>query len=322
MEQLAYIRQSILCEGKGRGSKIADFTNGSGFNLTVNIDRGMDIVDASFKGIPLAWRSPSGYVAPEFYEANGLGWLRSWSGGLLTGCGLRNVGVPDCVGAETHGLHGRLSNIPAEDIVIEREWRNGLFVQSISGTVKQTAVFFENLHLRRKITSVMGENSYTVEDSITNHGFKSSPLMLLYHINLGYPLLSENTRIETLKHHVTPRDTVAAAGIDEWNIICPPRNAYQEQVFYHDIPADDDGFATVTLTNRDVGFAFQLKYRIAELPKFVQWKQMGQGEYVVGFEPANCYPEGQNSERARGTLKEIAPGETVNTMLKISVLEL
>jgi hypothetical protein len=46
---------------------------------------------------------------------------------------------------------------------------------------------------------------------------------------------------------------------------------------------------------------------------------MGQGEYVVGLEPANCFPEGQAQNAKRGSLRMIAPGERVETYLRLSV---
>lgn len=321
VEQLAQIRQAVLDDGRGRGSRVAEFVNGSGLNFTVNLDRGMDIAEASYRGIPLAWISPNRPVAPAFYEPEGLGWLRTWGGGLLTGCGLRNVGNPGPAGAETHGLHGRLSHIPAEDVAVEKKWIDGYYVQSISGWVKQTAVFFENLHLKRKISSVMGQNSIRVEDIVENHGFAVSPLMLLYHINLGFPLLDKDAYLTAASHEAVPRDGIAAMGHKDWQKSEAPQPGYKEQVFYHEIPAGHDGFAAVTLTNPALKLAFQLEYRVAELPYLIQWKQMGQGEYVLGLEPANCHPEGQNSERQRGTLRELAPGQSISTCLKLTVLE-
>ena len=92
MRQLAGIRRAELEDGKGRGMRILDVTNGSGLAFTVYPDRGMDIGETTFKGIPIAWITPNGPVAPQFYDASGLNWLRSWGGGLLTGCGLMNVG--------------------------------------------------------------------------------------------------------------------------------------------------------------------------------------------------------------------------------------
>ena len=322
IEQLAQVRQSVLDDGRGRGSRVAEFSNGSGLNFTINLDRGMDIADASFKGVPFAWKSANRDVAPAFYEPEGLNWLRTWGGGLLTGCGLSNVGSPATIGNEQHGLHGRLSHIPAEEVAVEKQWVDGRYVQSISGWVKQTAVFFEKLHLRRKISSIMGEHSILVEDTIENHGFTNSPLMLLYHINLGFPLVDEHAQLEAAEHKVVPRDGIAAVGLQHWARLEAPQPGYKEQVFYHAIPAGPDGFASITLTNPALKLAFRLDYRVAELPNLIQWKQMGQGEYVLGLEPANCFPEGQNAERQRGTLRELAPGQRISTCLKLTVREL
>ena len=104
----------------GRGIRIADVDNGSGLRFAVLLDRGMDIGDASFNGVPFAYQSPVGMVHPPYFEPDGYRWLRSFGGGLMTGCGLRNVGNPEveegmCV-TGPQGLHGRLSNTPAEDI--------------------------------------------------------------------------------------------------------------------------------------------------------------------------------------------------------------
>ena len=322
MEQLANIRQAVLDDGRGRGSRIAEFVNGSGLNFTVNLERGMDIADASFRGIPLAWKSANRDVAPAFYEPEGLGWLRTWGGGLLTGCGLTNVGSPASCGGQEHGLHGRISHIPAEEVSVDKRWVDGHYIQSISGWVRQTVVFFEKLHLKRKISSVMGQNSILIEDTIENHGFADSPLMLLYHINLGFPLLDERAYLEAAGHEVVPRDDIAAVGIKQWNKFDVPQLGYKEQVFYHAIPAGSDGLASITLTNPALKLAFRLEYRAAELPYLIQWKQMGQGEYVLGLEPANCHPEGQNAERQRGSLRTLAPGQSIGTWLKLTVLEL
>ena len=87
MEQLADARLVELAEGPGRGSRLIEFRNGSGLAFTVAPDRGMDLVDCSFRGIPLVFRAPAGYVSGERYEPQGTGWLRSWQGGLMTTSG-------------------------------------------------------------------------------------------------------------------------------------------------------------------------------------------------------------------------------------------
>jgi hypothetical protein len=315
MDQLARIRTSLLDDGRGRGIRIADIDNGSGLRFTVLLDRGMDIGDASINGIPVAYQTPVGIVHPSFYEVGGVCWLRSFGGGLLTGCGLCNVGNPD----GTEGLHGRLSNTPAEELSVRKEWIDGKYYLSVSGTVREVSFFGENLELKRTISTAMGDNSITVSDEVTNRGVRPSPLMLLYHINAGFPLLNENSVVEGRVKKTTPRTDEAAAGIDEWNVCQKPAAGYTEQCFFHDVEADADGMARMTLSNSDSGMAMEVAWRKAELPYFTQWKMMGEQEYVMGLEPANCHPEGQTAEKENGTLKIISPDETVRFKIGIAL---
>ena len=316
MDQLARIRTSVLDDGRGRGIRIADVDNGSGLRFTVMTDRGMDIGDASINGIPLAYQTPAGPVHPAYYNADGANWLRSFGGGLLTGCGLRNVGTP----SEGEGLHGRLSNTPAEDISVSKKWENGKYILSLSGTVREVSFFGENLELLRTVSTAMGDNSISISDRVTNRGVRPSPLMLLYHINLGFPLLNENAVLEGNVRKTTPRTESSAAGLPTWNRCQPPTAGCAEQCFFHDIEPDADGMARMTLRNPDSGLALEVAYRKAELPFFTQWKMTGQQEYVMGLEPANCRPDGQTQERENGTLRTLEPDETVEHLVTISIL--
>lgn len=323
MDQLARIRTSVLDDGRGRGIRMADIDNGSGLRFTVLLDRGMDIGDASFNGIPFAYQSPVGAVHPSYFESDGLRWLRSFGGGLVVGCGLRNVGSPEAGNGMRVdgplGLHGRLSNTPAEDIAVSKVWKNGKYVLSISGIIREVSVFGENLELRRTISTAMGDNSISIFDEVTNLGVRPSPLMILYHINVGFPLLSETSVVEGKVKNTIPRNEGAAAGLGEWNMCRPPTGGYAEQCFFHDVAADTDGMARMTLRNPASGLVMEVAYRKAELPYFTQWKMMGQQEYVMGLEPANSYPDGQAAEKENGTLQIIDPGEMVEFKVMISL---
>ena len=323
MSQLASVRRLVSDDGKGRGMRVIEVDNGSGLALTVWPDRGMDIGQARFKGVPLAWLARNGEVAPSCYEPGGIEWLRTWGGGLLTGCGLSNVGGPVEAGGERHGLHGRLSHLPAEEVNTSAEWTaDGRYELTVCGRLRQSRVFGENLLLTRRITTALGDASVTVCDTIENAGFAPAPLMLLYHLNLGWPLVDEGARLETPPHTITPQNDHAAASLGAWAEISAPIAGFHEQVYYHAIPADRHGFASARLANPRLGLALDVTYRTAELPHLIQWKMMGQGEYVVGLEPANCYPEGQARMAERGLLRHLAPGEKTETFLKLSVAEL
>jgi len=316
MDQLARIRTSVLDDGRGRGIRIADIDNGSGLRFTVLLDRGMDIGDASFNGIPFAYQTPVGPVHSAYYEADGLRWLRSFGGGLLTGCGLSNVGNPEREeGMRVDGplgLHGRLSNTPAEEVSVCKEWRDGKYTLSVSGTMREVSFFGDNLELKRTISTAMGDNSITISDEVANRGVRSAPLMILYHINAGFPLLSETAVVEGKVVETMPRTSNAAEGIGAWNICQTPTGGYVEQCFFHDVEADADGMARMTLRNPESGLALEVAYRKAELPFFTQWKMMGEQEYVMGLEPANCHPDGQAAEKDKGTLKVIGPDERMD----------
>ena len=315
MDQLTRIRTSVLDDGRGRGIRIADVDNGSGLRFTVLLDRGMDIGDASFKGISFVYQTPVGSVHPAYFEPAGLGWLRSFGGGLMAGCGLRNVGSPN--GEE--GLHGRISNIPAENISVSKGWKNDRYELSVTGVVREVSFFGENLELKRTISTAMGDNSIIICDEVTNRGVRPSPLMLLYHINAGFPLLSESSIVEGNVKNTIPRTDEAAKGIGEWSVCQKPTDGYVEQCFFHDVETDADGMSRMTLRNPESGMDMEVAYRKAELPYFTQWKMMGCQEYVMGLEPANCHPDGQAQERKNGTLKIIRPCETVELKVIISM---
>jgi hypothetical protein len=143
ISQICDIRLSSLKGGVETGVNIADVKTGSGLNFTVILDRGMDIGDANYNGIPLAWMSPTGYVHPSFFEQDGFGWLRSFFGGLLTTCGLTYAGAPCVDEGKALGLHGRISNIPAKNISINKYWQKDDYIMEITGEIREVSVFGE-----------------------------------------------------------------------------------------------------------------------------------------------------------------------------------
>jgi hypothetical protein len=131
--------------------------------------------------------------------------------------------------------------------------------------------------------------------------------MLLYHINVGYPLVRAGARLETPAVHVYPRDDDARAGFDRWAEYDAASVGYPEQVFFHHVAADS-AISQVLLHNGELGFG--VEWSTDTLPYFTQWKNTRQGIYVSGIEPGNCLPEGQNAARRSGRLAMLQPGET------------
>ena len=318
MDQLAAIRRYTLEDGKGRGMRVLEVTNSSGFDFTVYPDKGLDIGPARFNTLPLAWASRNGPVAPAFYDGSSIEWLRTWAGGLLTTCGLINAGVPCTTPEGEQGLHGRMDHTPAEAVNTRAYWNDcGEYVLEISGDIAHTRVFGENLVTSRTIVTRLGYPGLEVIDRTENRGSSTMPLMLLYHMNLGWPLVSAAARLEAPEHAVTPQNPYCAEHIADWSRFAEPQANFPEQVFYHDLPTDDEGFCTMRLVNPELGRTLAISFRKAELPYLIQWKCPATGEYVTGLEPSNCYPEGQLRNAERGILRHIEPGQIVETCIRI-----
>lgn len=311
-----------LADGVEAGVEAIDVRSGGGLRFLVLASRGLDIADAEFDGIPLAWRSPTGRVHPSFYETTGLGWLRGFYGGLLVTCGYTSVGTPSIDAGEELGLHGRASYLPAERVAIEQGWTADGYRITVRGVLRQARVSGEHVVVRRTITTLLGSRALRLEDEVENAGSAANPLMLLYHVNLGFPLLDDGAEVITPARHVWPRDTQAASGLADYWRVGGPERGYAEQVFYHDLESGSDGIVEAGLINRSLrsGLGVALRFDRKALPRFIQWKMLGEGTYVMGLEPANCLVEGRAAERARGTLEHLEPGEQRRFWIELQVL--
>ncbi len=314
LRQIADVRLMTLDDGMERGVRVAQVRTGSGLDFTVLLDRAMDIGTTVFNGIPVAWQSGTGAASPSRYEPHGKGWLRTFHGGLLALCGLTQAGAaPDnSIDPETDevlGLHGRIGTTPAHDIRIERVWTDDQWVIRLSGVVDEVALFHSRLRLERTIQITPGEPIITIEDRVRNMGGQPAPLMMLYHCNFGWPLVSPESEMLSPSHEVTPIDAIAEAGISTWNRFQAPTPGYAEQVFFHKIEKTDTP-QVAAIVNPPLGLGMEVIFDPSTLNCLTEWKQMGFGDYVLGIEPGNCLPTGRVAERAAGRLRMLPPGET------------
>jgi hypothetical protein len=321
IQQVAGIRMMELCDGLERGVRIADVRTGSGLRFQVSLDRGMDLSVAEYRGVPLAFRSPNGDVHPHRFEPEGFDWQRGFAGGLMTGCGMTQVGSP-CVDEGTAlGQHGRLSTLSASAVHQSTRWEGDEYVMCLNGEVRETTPFKENLLLLRTIETRLGESVITIRDVVINEGDHAAPLMMLYHVNAGWPVVNETARLYLHDACTEPRDADARSGLPDARVFCSPAPGYREQVFYHTLAGDTDGFATAMIADGHKNLGLFVRYRQAELPRFIEWKMMGCGFYAVGMEPANCLVGGRAKERAQGTLQFLAPGEERHFLVQIGVVD-
>jgi galactose mutarotase-like enzyme len=261
----------------------------------------------------MGYFSPCGYVAPAFYDDKEDGFLKSFTAGFLTTCGLRAVGAACEDEGERLPVHGTIANTPAETAYWEEV--DGKLV--IHAVMKDERIFTHKLVLRREIICSLDTNELEIHDIIENRGDMDSPAMIMYHMNLGYPLLSENAILRVNSDEVIPRDPRAAEDLDTWNVVIPPQKQFAEQCYFHKF--SQPGVAS--LYNPDVRVGVAIHFDPKNLTHFTQWKMMGERDYVLGLEPGNCHPNGRHKMREEGTLTVLKPGESVSYVVKVEMLD-
>lgn len=321
MSQVARVRAYRLADGYEAGTLAVDIATGSGFQFTVVPDRGMDISLASLNGHSLAWRSAQTDRNPAHYEPAGLGWLRSFPGGLVTTCGLTWHGAPSVDDGKELGLHGRISNTPATNVQWDAGWMGDDYILSVAGKLREAIIFGENIEMRRRIWARAGESCLHIEDTVENLGYQTTPLMMLYHCNFGYPVVDAGSYIAAPSTNCQPRDADAADGAEQWDLMDSPTPGYREKCYFHTMAAGPSGTATVAIVNPACdsgnGLGAYVRYRPDQLPLFTHWKMMGQGNYVTGLEPCNALVMGRDAERKAGRLQHLEPGESRTFQLEL-----
>ena len=291
-QQVASIRRYTLSEGREKGLDVLDCDNGK-IRFLLNVSKACDIMQLYHEGQNMSFVSKNGFTKRE------TPFLNRFEGGMLYSCGLDSVG-----GREGYELHGTLHNIPAEIIRAECN-ENGITVEAI---IRDTALFGQNLVLKRKIFTAIGGDSVTLEDTLVNEGYKAEEYCLLYHINVGYPMLDDGAKVIADVESYTPRTAWAKqneATMYEMNGAVPNQ---EEACYFLKLSKPE-----IALVNEKIGKEFTVSYSGDTLPCFVEWKSMASGDYALGLEP--CTTELDN----RFAYKTIEAGEEIKFFVKILI---
>lgn len=302
--------QYILQDGKGNGMRFLYIRNGLGLETWISIDRAGDVSRLSFKGDNMGYFAPCGYVFPTYYDHIGVGFLKSFTAGFFTTCGLTAVGSPCVDEGEELPLHGTVSHIPACITAIE-ETEENLVVKL---KIVDAQLFGRKLVMNRVYTFSYLENTFGVKDTVTNLADEDSPYMILYHCNMGYPLLNQNSEVVVPHSKITARNERAEKNIDVALKMEYPQSGYEECCYYFDVN-DKDNIANVGIFGNDIGKGVVISYDKKQLPCFTEWKMMGKTDYVLGLEPGNCTPDGRDVLRKDGKLEFLTPSQSRTTEL-------
>lgn len=334
LAQFGGVRLVTCSDGLERGIRLLEFRTGTGLAFSVMVDRAMDIADLSHAGRAIGWHSPTGFRHPGLHEPEGeggLGWARSFSGFLAT-CGLDHIlGVEEVDALDysyprrsrvRHGLHGRISTIPARLTGYGERWEGDRCVLWAEGVVTQAAVFGEVLELHRRIEADLGGNEIRLTDHVINAGFSRTPHMMLYHINIGHPVVDDGARYLAPIREVawaSHAPDLAAQGTGYRS--CPaPLDGFQEQVWEHVMAADADGLVPVALVNDRIGLGILVETRTDQLPCALQWQNFRAGHYVMGIEPATHHVLGNGFARARNEMIWLTHGQSRRYDCRFTVL--
>jgi len=297
IEQIGGVKDYTFNEGKQKGVRAIEINTGK-VCITVLPDRCMDIANASYKGTAVSWISKTGITSPYFYEKDGKNFLRGFYGGLITTCGLDNIGGP----YEDKGLHGRIANIPASKISVFAEWIGDDYVMKVSGEMRDSSVFGCNVVLKRTISTKLFSSEFEVCDVVCNEGFSDEKISLCYHCNFGYPLVREGSKIINVPKEIA---SVAAPshGIEEECIGVTHKKEIE----------------TCGIENGE--FGAYITYKRDTLPAFMVWKMLGESEYVIGLEPRTSNFGGENVIKNKEYVI-LKPFEEYKTELKFTFKDL
>jgi hypothetical protein len=276
-------------------------------------DCGMNIASCSYKGVPICWKTGTGSTNPGLYDPQLNGWLRSFNGGLLVTCGLSQIGNACVDEGVAYGLHGRISNTPAEVVSVRGEWIDNRYCMVFEGTVRECMALGQRFVLCRKIYSWLDASQIKVEDTIINESWYDSPLLTSYHINFGYPFITENAKVQFM-NHIAPEyynEASRERGFNGINSCDKPTGGFSEQIYLQKLDAEN-GFRKFEVSNKVADVDISVKVTYSEnLNNLIHWRQFGEGDYVLGFEPANTTIRGRTTEKLNDNVVILKAQESV-----------
>ena len=262
--QVASLRRYTFAEGREKGLDILDCDNGK-IRFLLNVSKACDIMQLYHEGQNMSFISKNGFTKRES------SFLNRFEGGMLYTCGLDSVG-----GREGFELHGTLHSTPAQILRAECD-EKGIIVEAI---IRDTALFGKNLVLRRRIFSAIGSETLSLQDTLVNEGYREEKYCLLYHVNVGYPMLDEGAKLFAKVKNCVPRTSWAEENKDTMYEMSAPKAEQEETCYFLELETP-----SAVVINEKIGKSFRLTYSGDTLPCFVEWKSMASGDYALGLEP-------------------------------------
>lgn len=325
------VRQKVLHGGLQEGVEVIEINNGR-LTVTVIPTRGMGLLDARMGEVRLAWDSPVKEVVHPSHinleSRGGLGWLAGF-GEMMVRCGLEYAGHPgkdkfiNNTGDEAEmdlTLHGKIGNIPASEVevLVEKSPPHRIRVR---GRVDERMFYGPKLELWTEVWTTPGSDTFTIHDTLKNHGGYDQEFQLIYHANFGATLLEEGARFVGAVKKVTPFNDHAAKSVQTFDRYQGPTIGFVEQVYCLEPLADPQGKSRIMLRNAKGDQAVSMGFSVGELPYVTLWKNTNAKEegYVTGLEPGTGFPHNRRVERHFGRVPKLKPGATREFSLSFTI---
>ena len=318
------VRYQLLSSGCSAGLYCLTIDTGNVI-ATILPDRGMGLWKCWSGDLEFGWQSPvPGPVHPMYvpvHDASGIGWLEGFDE-LLVRCGLHSNGAPEFAenGTLRYPLHGRIANLPAHNLDIQVDVENGIL--DVIGVVIESRFLVYSLELQTRYRFRVGSPVIEVIDTVTNRSSQPGSMQLLYHINVGQPVLQSGSMVHAAYRSLAPRDARATESIERWNQCEGPAIGYQEQVYFIDPVGDEHSWTEALLASADGAFGFAVHFDTRTLPCMSLWKNTAAVEdgYVVGLEPGTGFPNPRSFEERNGRVVPLQGGESKMFRLKLQPL--
>lgn len=291
-----------------RGERVLSLRLLDGLHLDVLPDRGLDLGAAWWGGTPVAWRSPNP-VDP----GPGRDWESRFLGGLLATCGPDNIGPP----RGSSGQHGTHHLTPAHEVRWWRERTQSGVEVHVHGLVAHTSLGGPRIVVEREIVTATGSPCVEVIDVVRNVGDAPAGVPLLYHVNLGAPLLAPGGALEVVAAEPVLRDPLPP-GRHPLRMPSPSLGAEPVVAEHRDL-RQDGGWARALLTGGPHADVL-VEWSAQTLPRLCTWSWPATGAWVLGVEPTNAPLFGPERDRPFAGAPVLEPGEQWRTAVRVVVV--
>ncbi|MBX3427123.1 MAG: DUF4432 family protein [Pirellulales bacterium] len=305
----------VLTAGVSAGVEVIEINNGA-TTLIVIPTRGMGLWRAEREGETLGWKAPvQGPVHPQFVslmEPSGVGWLDGFDE-LMVRCGLESNGsaVFDGQGRLLFPLHGRIANKPAHSLQASIDATKGTI--NLRGVVDESRLQSQKLRLMTTLTTAFGSSSWKWHDEVTNLGGSTATMQMLYHINVGEPILAPGARLVAPVTSVSPHDDYPVdAELRDYRAYPGVEANSIPQSFFFELRADHAGATEVVLIQPAGERGLAVRFNKQHLPWLTVWRSNaspGDG-YVTSIEPGTNFPNPRPFEERQGRVVRLDPASS------------